>query len=126
MAGAPHLDAFLNAARSFIGLRESKSNRFPASDPRGAELWKLWGSNASGTSWCAIFVSACGVKAGVSGSVIGKNAGASGIAKATVKQTANILQSIVTSVSGIAVQLKVQYFFTFVCYLRFAITVSIQ
>jgi hypothetical protein len=85
MAGAPHLDAFLNAARSFIGLRESKSNRFPASDPRGAELWKLWGSNASGTSWCAIFVSACGVKAGVSGSVIGKNAGASGIAKATVK-----------------------------------------
>lgn len=85
MAGAPHLDAFLNAARSFIGLRESKSNRFPSSDPRGAELWKLWGSNASGTSWCAIFVSACGVKAGISGSVIGKSAGASGIAKATVR-----------------------------------------
>ena len=85
MAGAPHLQAFLDAARYFIGLKESGTNSFPKSDPRGREFWKLWGSNASGTSWCAMFVSVCGVKAGISGTVIGKNSGASGISKATVK-----------------------------------------
>ena len=85
MAGAPHLQAFLDAARYFIGLKESGTNSFPKSDPRGKEFWNLWGSNASGTSWCAMFVSVCGVKAGISGTVIGKNSGASGISKATVK-----------------------------------------
>lgn len=84
MAGAPHLQAFLDAARYFIGLTESGKNKFPKSDPRGQEFWNLWGSNASGTSWCAMFVSVCGVKAGVSKVVIGKNSGASGISKATV------------------------------------------
>ena len=56
MAGAPHLEAFLDAARYFIGLKERGKNTF-GSDPRGQELWNLWGSNASGTAWCAMFVS---------------------------------------------------------------------
>lgn len=82
MAGAPHLEAFLSAAKYFIGLKESGNNSF--TDKRGRELWNLWGWNASGTAWCAIFVSACAQKAGVAGKVIEKQAGAGWLQQSTV------------------------------------------
>ena len=68
MANAPHLMKFLETARHFVGLKESGNNSF--TDPRGRELWNLWGYNASGTAWCAIFVSACAQKAGIAGKVM--------------------------------------------------------
>ena len=77
MTGAPHLEAFLNAARYFIGLKETGNNSF--SDSRGRELWNLWGWNASGTPWCAIFVSACAQKAGIANKVIVKDSYAIGV-----------------------------------------------
>lgn len=82
MAGAPHLTAFINAAKYFRGLKESGKNRF--SDPRGQELWRLWGWNASGTPWCAIFVSACAQKAGIANKVIAKDPYAIGVQYKTV------------------------------------------
>lgn len=82
MAGAPHLEAFLNAARYFIGLKETGNNSF--SDSRGRELWNLWGWNASGTPWCAIFVSACAQKAGIANKVIVKDSYAIGVQYKTV------------------------------------------
>lgn len=84
MAGAPHLEAFLIAARYFIGLKESGTNTFK--DPRGRELWNLWGWDASGTSWCAIFVSACAKKAGVLNKVIAKDSYAIGVQYYTVER----------------------------------------
>ena len=83
MANAPHLVKFLETARYFIGLKESGNNTFK--DPRGRELWNLWGWNASGTAWCAIFVSACAQKAGIAGKVISKNSYAIEVQRLTVK-----------------------------------------
>lgn len=79
--GAPHLDKFLETARYFIGLQESGNNRF--TDPRGQELWNLWGGNANGTPWCAIFVSACAKKADILNVVIAKSSWARGILEDT-------------------------------------------
>lgn len=84
MAGAPHLQNFLAAAKYFIGLRESGNNSF--TDKRGRELWNLWGWNASGTPWCAIFVSACAQKAGVANKVISKDSYAIGVQAKTVSK----------------------------------------
>ena len=78
---APHLDKFLETARYFIGLQESGNNRF--TDPRGQELWNLWGSNANGIPWCAIFVSACAQKAEILNVVIAKSSWARGILEDT-------------------------------------------
>ena len=83
MANAPHLMKFLETARHFVGLKESGNNSF--TDPRGRELWNLWGYNASGTAWCAIFVSACAQKAGIAGKVISKNSYAIEVQRLTVK-----------------------------------------
>lgn len=78
---APHLEEFLETARYFIGLQESGNNRF--TDPRGQELWNLWGGNANGTPWCAIFVSACAQRAGILNVVIAKSSWARGILEDT-------------------------------------------
>lgn len=82
MAGAPFLQKFLSAAKYFIGLKETGNNSF--TDPRGKELWRLWGYDASGTAWCAIFVSACAQKAGIAGKVISKDSYAIGVQYKTV------------------------------------------
>lgn len=84
MAGAPHLQKFLSAAKYFIGLKESGNNTFK--DFRGRELWNLWGWNASGTPWCAIFVSACAQKAGIANKVIAKDSYAIGVQAKTVNK----------------------------------------
>ena len=84
MAGAPHLEKFLSAAKYFIGLKESGNNSF--TDKRGRELWNLWGWNASGTAWCAIFVSACAQKAGILNKVIAKNSYAIEVQRLTVNK----------------------------------------
>lgn len=84
MAGAPHLQKFLSAAKYFIGLKESGNNTFK--DSRGRELWNLWGWNASGTPWCAIFVSACAQKAGIANKVIAKDSYAIGVQAKTVNK----------------------------------------
>ena len=66
MGSAPHLEAFLEAARYFIGLKEiGNSNRFSGGDPRGAEMLSLYGDPSYHKAWCAVFVSACVEKAGV-------------------------------------------------------------
>lgn len=84
MGNAPHLEAFLQAARDFVGLKESppKSNTFK--DPRGRELWDLAGVG-SGMAWCAAFVSACAQKAGIANIVIAKHSRAPIVAKLTVE-----------------------------------------
>lgn len=83
MAGAPHLEAFLEAADYFVGLEENPegSNRF--TDPRGAEMCSLAGFS-SGGSWCAILVSACAAKAGVDWEVIALGEGVGGVTSNTV------------------------------------------
>lgn len=83
MAGAPHIEAFLEAADYFVGLEENPdgSNRF--TDPRGAEMCSLAGFS-SGGSWCAILVSACAAKAGVDWEVIALGEGVGGVTSNTV------------------------------------------
>jgi len=82
---APHLEAFLEAARYFIGLRESDGNN-SFTDPRGRDLWSLFGWDASGTPWCAIFVSACAQKAEIANVLVAKSTWARGICEDTRTQ----------------------------------------
>lgn len=82
---APHLEEFLEAARYFIGLRESDGNN-SFTDPRGKELWSLFGWDASGTPWCAIFVSACAQKAEIANVLVAKSTWARGICEDTRDQ----------------------------------------
>lgn len=77
MSTAPHLDAFLEAARYFIGLKESGNNTFK--DPRGREMLSLYGSTGYRGAWCAVFVSACAQKAGIAGTLVKKHAGVGGL-----------------------------------------------
>ena len=79
---APHLEAFLDAARYFIGIEEYGDNTF-APGSKGAEMASLAGFG-QGFSWCAVFVSACAEKAGVAGTVIEKQTGAGWIQESTV------------------------------------------
>lgn len=83
MAGAPHLEAFLEAAQYFIGLEENPQYSNYFTDPRGYEMLHLSGFGG-GCSWCAIFVSACAEMAGVGNIVIAKEAGAGWIQERTV------------------------------------------
>ena len=83
MAGsAPHLEAFLDAARYFIGIEEYGDNTFEPGS-KGAEMASLAGFG-QGFSWCAVFVSACAEKAGIAGTVIEKQTGAGWIQESTV------------------------------------------
>ena len=77
-SAAPHLDAFLEAARYFLGVTENPlySNKFTSD--KGKEMIRLAGQG-TGCSWCAIFVSACAEKAGIAGKLIFKNAGAGAV-----------------------------------------------
>lgn len=86
MSKAPHLDAFLDAARYFIGVKETdaRNNTFPAGS-KGNEIFALYGGG-SGVPWCAIFVSACAIKASVGGTVIAKNSYARGLLYDTYNQ----------------------------------------
>ena len=72
MAGAPHLEKFLSAAKYFIGVTENPkgSNRFTSA--KGKEMVNLAGFG-SGFAWCAAFVSACAQKAGIANKVIAKD-----------------------------------------------------
>ena len=80
---APHLEAFLETARYFIGVKENgpKPNTFKAGD-KGNEIFALFGYGA-GIPWCAIFVSACAIKAGIGGVIIGKSTYARGVCEDT-------------------------------------------
>lgn len=78
MAGAPHLDAFLNAARYFEGLVENPKGSNCFTDPLGKEMCQLAGFSQGG-AWCAILVSACAEKAGIAGELILKRDGVGGI-----------------------------------------------
>ena len=66
---APHLEAFLDAARYFIGIEEIDGSNTFAAGSKGAEMCSLAGLGWGG-SWCAKFVSACAVKAGIDGQII--------------------------------------------------------
>ncbi len=82
MAGAPHLEAFLDAAKYFIGLKESGNNTFK--DPRGREMLSLYGNVNYASAWCAVFVSACAQKAGIAGTLIKKQSAAGWLQESTV------------------------------------------
>lgn len=86
MSKAPHLEAFLDAARYFIGVAESpaKNNTFPIGS-KGNEIFTLYGGGV-GVPWCAIFVSACAIKAGVGGIIIAKDSYARGVCEKTRDQ----------------------------------------
>ena len=83
MAGAPHLESFLAAAKYFIGVTESPkgSNRFTSA--KGIEMVRL-GGFGSGFAWCAMFISACAQKAGIAGKVIEKQTAAGWLQESTV------------------------------------------
>lgn len=81
MAGAPHLEAFINAARYFIGLEESGENTF--TDPRGIEMFTIFGGGW-GSAWCAILVSVCAIKADIDWVIIAPNSGVGGVTSNTV------------------------------------------
>lgn len=84
MGSAPHLEAFLDAARYFVGLKEmGSSNKFSKNDPRGHELLTLAGCPGYDGPWCAATVSACVEKAGVQG-IIAKSTSTSAIMRGTV------------------------------------------
>lgn len=74
-SAAPHLEAFLEAAKYFLGVTENPlySNKFTSD--KGKEMIRLAGQG-SGCAWCAILVSACAQKAGIAGKLIFKNSGA--------------------------------------------------
>ena len=78
---APHLDAFLNAARYFIGMEESGNNDF--TDPRGAEMFATFGGGR-GSAWCAIFVSVCAIKADIDWVLISVSEGVGGLTSTSV------------------------------------------
>ena len=82
-SAAPHLEAFLEAARSFVGLVEDPdgSNRF--TDPRGNEMFSLIGEGW-GSPWCAALVSACAVKAGIDWVLIATSTGVGGVTSTSV------------------------------------------
>lgn len=82
MAGAPYLEAFLDAAKYFIGLKESGNNTF--TDPRGREMLSLYGNVYYQDAWCAVFISACAQKAGIAGTLIKKQAAAGWLQESTV------------------------------------------
>lgn len=84
MGSAPHLEAFLDAARYFIGLKEiGSTNKFSKSDPRGAELLTLGGNSGYVGPWCAMTVSACVTKAEAQ-DIIARSASTSQIMQGTV------------------------------------------
>ena len=63
MSKAPHLDAFLEAAVYFIGAKDQGDEYNTAANDLLREIYSITGM--SNTAWCAIFVSACAIKAGV-------------------------------------------------------------
>lgn len=85
MGSAPHLEAFLEAARYFIGLKEiGNSNRFSSNDPRGEEMLALAGYPGYHKAWCAVFVSACVTKAGAQ-AIITRSSSTGEIMRGTTK-----------------------------------------
>lgn len=87
----PHLDAFIEAAVYFVGLKEiGSTNKFPKSDPRGAELLALGGNPGYVGPWCAMTVSACAEKAGAA-SIIKKSASTSEILRETQKMGGELI-----------------------------------
>lgn len=80
---APHLDAFLDAARYFIGIKEVNGSNTFASGSKGAEMASLAGFG-QGFAWCAAFISACAQKAGIANVLISKQTAAGWLQEATV------------------------------------------
>lgn len=80
---ATHLETFLQQANSWIGAKESGGQNRYAKGSKLAEIFTTYGA-APGTAWCAVFVSACAIKAKAT-SVIGKNPYAPGICKQVIK-----------------------------------------
>lgn len=80
---APHLDAFLDAARYFIGIKEINGSNTFASGSKGAEMASLAGFG-QGFAWCAAFISACAQKAGIANVLISKQTAAGWLQEATV------------------------------------------
>ena len=83
MAGAPHLEAFLDAARYFVGVEEENGNNVFPPGSRGNEIFQLYGGGW-GSPWCAIFVSACAIKAEIDNVVIALSEYAIGVQSNTV------------------------------------------
>lgn len=75
MAGAPHLDAFLDAARYFLGLAEDPDGSNLFTDSRGAEMFDLCHSTEVWAyppcAWCACLVTACEVMAEIDWKILG-------------------------------------------------------
>jgi hypothetical protein len=71
MAGAPHLEKFVKAARHFIGARDKtvkkgkKKTTNVAANDKLKEIYSLTGYGP--TAWCALTVSACAKKAKIAG-----------------------------------------------------------
>ena len=82
-SAAPHLDAFLEAARYFIGIKEINGSNTFASGSLGAEMASLAGFG-QGFAWCAAFISACAQKAGIANVLISKQTAAGWLQEATV------------------------------------------
>lgn len=80
---APHLEAFLDAARYFIGLEEDPDDSNSFTDPRGAELFATFGGGR-GSAWCAILVSVCAIKAGIDWVIIATSEGVGGVTSNSV------------------------------------------
>lgn len=80
---APHLEAFLDAARYFIGIQEINGSNTFASGSKGAEMASLAGFG-QGFAWCAAFISACAQKAGIANVLISKQTAAGWLQEATV------------------------------------------
>lgn len=79
MAGAPHLEAFLDAAKYFKGLKENPDGSDSFTDPLGKEMLSLSGYPYYHGAWCAILVSACAEKAGIAGKLLLKREGVGGV-----------------------------------------------
>lgn len=63
---APHLEAFLEAANYFLGIPSIYSSR-------GQEMAATAGFPGYTGAWCAVFVMACAARAGLLGTVIGRD-----------------------------------------------------
>lgn len=85
----PHIDAFIDAAYYFIGLKEAGGdNKFR--DPRAKEMKALAGFPGYEGPWCACMVSACVTKAGAQ-DIIKRSCSTSEILRESAKMGAEII-----------------------------------
>jgi len=89
MSKAPHLDAFLEAADYFKGLKEDPPGSNYFTDPKADEMFQLLYANqvpdcGPGNAWCAMLVSAVACKVDVDWNVIYPAPGVGGVTSNTV------------------------------------------